>query len=74
MILPPDSILVSDLRVVEFMASDGELFTECEAYDSAGEQLGLAKALELLEFARAKAVAPMLARQVARFCLEDSGD
>jgi hypothetical protein len=64
--------MVSTLLVVEYMAPDGELHTESEAYDSAGQELDLATTLELLEYAKAKAVAPMLAQQVARFCMEDN--
>lgn len=74
MILPEGSVLVSSLLVVEYMAPDGHLYTESEAYDTAGEELDFAKTLELLEFAKAKAVAPMLAQLVARFCMEDNGD
>lgn len=74
MMLPPDSVMVSNLLVVEYMAADGELYTESEAYDTAGEELDFAKTLELLEFAKAKAVAPMLAQLVARFYMEDSGE
>jgi hypothetical protein len=74
MILPKGSVRVATITVVEYMTKDGEIFTESEAFDTANEELALGKTLELLEVARAKAIAPTLAHEVAQYCLEDTAD
>lgn len=74
MLLPDGSVMLSNVLIVEYMAEDGNIYTESECYDSAGEELGLPKLLELLEFARGKGVAPMLAQLVGFYLLEDADE
>lgn len=63
--------MISNLLVVEYMTPDGEILVDVECYDTAGETLEMGKFLELLEVAKAKALAPMWAQRVAQFCLEN---
>lgn len=74
MILPDGAVMLNNLLVVEYMAPDGHIYIESESYDTANEDIELPKVLELLEFVKAKAVAPMLAQLVAHYCLESSGE
>lgn len=59
--VPEDAVVLSQLHIVEFMDSAGELWKADLSCDESGNELPLAKALELSEWAKAIHTAPMIA-------------
>jgi len=72
--LPKGSIMVSNLLVVKYMDSAGEVHVKAEAYGGDSEDLSFSETLELLEWSRLYATAPYMAHAVAQFCMEDLED
>lgn len=59
-VIGDDEILLAELRIVQSLDSDGDLHVYDLSRSSDGQDLEPAKALELVEWARASVLAPMV--------------
>lgn len=62
-----NEILVGELRIVQSLDSDGNIHVYDISQSSDGTELEPAKALELLEWARASVLAPMVYNMMQAF-------
>lgn len=69
-----DEILLADLRIVQSMDSDGDIHVYDLSVGSDGGELEPSKQLELLEWARASVLAPMVWSMMQCFEDEDEDD
>lgn len=67
-------MIVSELRIVKHMNPDGSIVTTDMSNDGGEGQLEPAQYFEMAEWARAFALAPMVASIIAAECFEDDED
>jgi hypothetical protein len=65
-------IMIAELRIVQSLDADGDIHVYDASQSNDGSEIEPAKALELIEWARASVLAPMVFQMMRAF--EDSGE
>lgn len=69
--IPGEAVLTGHLLVVEYLDADGSFHFSSECFGTGKEDLPLSKFLELIEYAKARALAPLMAEAVAEYYEEN---
>jgi len=69
--IPGGAIITGHLVVVEYLDTDGAFHFSSECFGTGKDKLPLNKFLELIEYAKARALAPMIAEAVADYYEEN---
>jgi len=69
--IPGGAIVTGHLLVAEYLDTDGSYHFSSECFGTGKEKLALNKFLELIEYAKARALAPMIAEAVADYYEEN---
>lgn len=59
--IPADAVMTGHLLVVEYLDTDGKFYLKSETAGTGDQTIPLSKALEFIEYAKVKALAPMIA-------------
>jgi len=70
--IPGEAVITGHLLVVEYLDSDGSFHFSSECFGTGKEDLPLSKFLELIEYAKARALAPLMAEAVAEYYEENN--
>lgn len=70
-LISQNEILVAELRIVQSMDADGDIHVYDVSQSSDGSDLEPSKALELIEWARASVLAPMVYGMMQAFELDE---
>lgn len=65
--IPAGAVITGHLIVVEYMDSDGGFHLKSECFATGNEELPFGKTLELIEYAKVRAIAPILAEAVSGY-------
>jgi hypothetical protein len=71
-VVSDNEIMIAELRIVQSLDADGDIHVYDASQSSDGTEIEPAKALELIEWARASVLAPMVFQMMRAF--EDSGE
>lgn len=66
-VLSQTEIMIAELRIVQSLDSDGDIHVYDCSQSNDGSELEPAKALELIEWARASVLAPMVYNMIQAF-------
>ena len=72
-VLSQAEIMIAELRIVQSLDADGDIHVYDVSQSNDGSELEPAKALELIEWARASVLAPMVYAMMQAFG-DDGGD